>query len=122
QPDVANQDQKEDAPHQMVDVQRADGDVVHRSGAGAYQVGDEADDGEGDEEARRGQEQPLPPLVAKVQPVEVLDERGHQPARDLRRREVREISSSMTVKSARGSAWMCPWKASVQCSGGHLRT
>ena len=60
----------------------------------------------------------LAPEVEAIRPAQA----GHQPARALRRRELRAISSSTIAKSVLGRAWIWPWKASVQCSGGHLRT
>src|SRR5213080_4497936 len=60
----------------------------------------------------------LAPEMESIRPAQA----GHQPARALRRRELRAISSSTIAKSVLGRAWIWPWKASVQCSGGHLRT
>src|ERR1700676_1711841 len=131
-----------------MDVQPAARDVVKRPNACLDEVGDPSHDAERDEEPERGQEQALPPLALKMETVDPL-EGAHatrasapqapgrlgredarnipsmtttQPARDLLWRALRASSSSRMVKSVRGRAWMCPWKASVQCSGGHLRT
>src|ERR1700693_3569474 len=120
QPDVSDDQEQEDAPHQVVNVQSAARDVVKRADPGSDHVGDPAHDRERDEKSDRGQEQPLPALVLEVENVAPLERA--QPARDLLSRALRASSSSSMAKSVRGSAWMCPWKASVQCSGGHLRT
>src|SRR6202521_1790407 len=120
QPDVPDDQEQKEAPHQVVDVETAAGDVVKRADSRLDQVGDDAHDREREEERDRRQEQPLPSLALEMEPVDPLE--GAQPARDLRWRALRASSSSRMMKSVRGSAWMCPWKASVQCSGGHLRT
>src|ERR1700674_501339 len=120
QPDVPDDQEQKDAPHKVMDVKAAAGDVVKRADSRLDQVRDDAHDREREEERDRRQEQPLPSLALEMEPVDPLE--GAQPARDLRWRALRASSSSRMMKSVRGSAWMCPWKASVQCSGGHLRT
>src|SRR5207245_9783128 len=97
----------------------AGGDVVKRADAGPDHVRDEADEPERDQKPERGQEQPLTPLALEMERVELGE--NLQPASDRFRRALRAISSSMMAKSFRGRAWMWPWNASVQCSGGHFR-
>src|SRR5438477_519418 len=66
QPDVADNQQQEDSPHQVVDVQAAAGDVVKRPDAGADQMRDASHDRESDEKRHRRQEQALPALILKM--------------------------------------------------------
>src|ERR1700686_3257953 len=112
QPDVSDDQEQEDAPHEGVDMKTAARDVVKRTDPGLDQVRDDAHDPEREKEGERREEEPLPPLALEMERVDPLE--GAQPARDLLCRALRASSSSRIVKSVRGRAWMCPWKASVQ--------
>jgi len=71
QPDVPDDQEQEDAPHQVVDVKAAARDVVKRADPGSDQVGDSTHDRKGEQKSKRGQEQALPALVLKMKPVDL---------------------------------------------------
>src|SRR5713226_2703199 len=74
QPHVADHQQDEDAPHQMVDVEAAAGrDIVKRPDARTDRVRDDANDAECDQEGDRGQEQPLARLVLEMEAIELSE-------------------------------------------------
>src|SRR5437879_6275823 len=107
QPDIADQQQDEDAPHQVMDVEAAaGGDVLKRADAGPDQVGDEADEPKRDQKTEGGEEEALAPVALEVERVELGE--NPQPARNRFRRVLGWISAAIKIKSVRGRADMWP--------------
>src|ERR1700674_84438 len=77
QPDVADDEEKEDTPHQMAHAKTAAGDVVKRADSRLDQVRDDAHDREREEEPDRRQEQPLPSLALEMEPVNPFESDHH---------------------------------------------
>src|SRR5438477_8026326 len=73
QPHVPDQEQEQDAPHQVMDMEPAAGrHVVERADTGADHRSDRADDAERDEKGEGGEEEPLAALVAEMERIKPL--------------------------------------------------
>src|SRR5450759_1589760 len=75
-PDIPDDQEQEDAPHEVMDVKATTGDVVKGPDTHPDEVGDGTHDRERHYEAYRGEEEPLPALVAEMKAVDPL-EGGH---------------------------------------------
>src|SRR5450759_3000342 len=73
QPDVADDQDQKDAPHQVMNVKPAARYVVERADTCPNEVGDPAHRCKGDQEPERRQEQPLPAFVLEVKTVDPLE-------------------------------------------------